>query len=753
MVITILAGIVLTLAWQTGTASSRQPPATGTVPQRHSVPVHDMGGNLEGRTVIVRVYADWVHAPGEFELLRIPFEGHQATILPDETATAPMIVIAAEDQEDETVKKAVGSTIWTQNLAQKGEMTAPFLPVPARESGPWQFTDALGEPLAGATVEIRLAESWSPHSPRIRLGATTLGPAGQLPSRMALGTIRALYFGVSHSDYGYAEIGEPFEPDRNVIVPLVRRGTIAAQRAIRGRVVNPNGMPVAGAIITCPHARTLGEGLINGLNGLYRGVTDANGAFAFYLPNRNVRDERGKLIPPKTQYAVRIEAPRTTRLLPYAEPMENGRDTLIVLECGDRLRRLRFEDQNGPITDPKRLQNITVRLQRPGRSTLTLHYDDWKDGVALPPGTCEASMFFLPEECRFEPVEVTHASPLELVFRLPPTVTYYGYVVHGLTGLPLAGAFVLAMNSSSGGRLCDLTAGQWDALHRLVRDPPQDDAALEPLRKMYGFVGLARTDATGFYRMTLEPEKAFYGFLVFEQDYLAVRHRKHALQADAHHLAEVPTIKLFPAATVFVETAVAKEHPSIGPKWAIDDPSPPAWVPELLALDDGLESSLEYKDWLEPNARQPVHVPAGVRVRLRLELPYDEELCPLPIPQTICLGQGETADLGRFTVEPALMVQVKAIDSTGQTLEGIPIRTVELRGKNSFWGTPHNTDEHGLARFYVVPHSTGTFGILHHEEGSFPLQATVDYQVGGPEDAGREFVLPLSAEMLGHLLR
>jgi hypothetical protein len=716
--------------------------------------MQDVTGQLDGRTLMVRAYADWTHAPGEFELLRVSFKSRQAIVSPDETTNPPIIVVAAEDQEDETVKKAVGSTVWAQSLAEQSGLglPIPLSPGQERESRPWQFTDALGEPLAGATVEMWLTDY---PGPRLRLGRTTLGPDGQLASRRVLGSLRAVYFVVSHPDYGCAEIREPFEPDRNIIAPLVRRGTIAADRAIHGRVVDPNGVPVAGATITCPHIRTLGEGLINGLGGVYKGIADANGVFSFYLPNRKVRDERGDLIPPKSRYAVRIETPTALGLLPYIEPIENGRDALIVLERGDRLRRLRFEDPNGPITDPKRLQYITVQLRRPGRSVLTLYYDDWKAGATLPPGTCEASMFVISGECKFEPVEITRSSPSELVFRLLPTVGYYGRVVEGLTGRPMPGAFVLAMSANcSDMRLCDLTAEQWDALHRLPSDPRPDDAALAPLRKVYAFSKLVRTDARGSYSMALEPEKPFYGFVVFAQDYLAVLHRKHALQADAKHLAEVPTIKLFPAATVFVETSVDKEHPSIMPKWEIDEQSRPAWVQELLALDDGRESFLEYKDWLKPNIKQPVQVPAGVRLRLRLEMPYDEQFCPIVIPQTIYLGHGETADLGHFTFERALAVQVKAVDAAGRALEGIPVRALHVdRDAVRAWSVPHNTDEHGLARFYLVPNSAGSFGVLYHPDGGGSLQETVDYRVGGPEDAGREFVLQLSNAMVAYLLR
>ena len=743
-IITVLTVLAVTVPLQVDEAHER-----GVYEQ-----LHGRGRNtvseLDGKTLAVRVYADWKTAPNEFELVSLPIENKRVVIDPNASAVPFAVVVAGEDQQDEAVKARLGDYIGAWTVTKRFDLVSPFVEPPARLKPQWQFTDALGEPLPGATVAISVGEFGGL---RIRLDRATLDDAGRLQWRALHGNLRMVYFTVSHPDYGHAEAVHHLGLNEEVVVPLVRTGTVAADRAIRGRVMAPSGRPVGGATIECSEVRTLGEGLINGLDNRSKGITDANGAFSFYMPNQVRRDRRGELIPPKSRYDVRIEAPKALGLLPYGEPIENGRESLIVLERGDRMRRFRFEDEDGEITDPARLERITVTLRRPDRRPLMLRHKDWKDGAALVPGTYEASMRGAGEECRFEPVEVTAESPDEVVFALPPAVTYYGRVVHGATGRPMAGAFVLAMHAvASDRRLCDLTRAEWDALHSLPTEPAADEPTLAPLRKMYAFTKVVRTDAEGVYTVTLEPEEEFYGFIAFERDFLAVMYRRSYLTPDEDRFAEVPPMKLFAAAKVLVEPMVDQEHVSIMPKWVIERQGRPAWVEDLLRLNDNRQSSLEYDRWLKPNLRQPVHIPAAVTLRLELETPYEEEFCSLPIPQPLYLMQGEVVDLGRFTLEPALPVQVRVVDSGGHALEGIPIRPLWVRDDGRHWGVPHITDEQGVSRFHVTPHSNGSFGVLYHGNG-VNLKEIMEYRVGGWEDAEREFTFQISDEMLTYLLQ
>jgi len=704
-------------------------------------------GELDGRNLVVRLYSHWRQDPTKFEKLDVKLKGSQVVLEPDESVASALVVIVAQDQTDNMVSQAIGDRLCAWEFKREVRFPLPFPDGQPDDKKFWMFTDALGEPMPGATVELLLPDHGGP---RIAVGRYVLDDAGRLCEKRFFGDFHTFSCRLSHRDYGLTEVSGLSRHDAKIVLPLVRADTIAAQRAISGLVVDPDGEPVAGAVVECTNARTLGEGLINSLHGRsYRVITDEAGAFRLYLPNEKRRDERGYLIPPKTRYNVRIEAPKQLGLLPYAGPIENGQETLVTLERAGYLRTLQFEDENGDNIDPAQLETLNIRVHRPDHDPLTLHWADWKDGVLLPLGTYEAATYESGGKCSFEPLEVTEQSPRELVFRLPKAVTYFGRVVHGITGEPMQGAFVVAMNASSQGRLCDITPEQWDALHQLQDDPPVDSPAVAPLKKIYGFTKLVRTDETGSYSVTIGPRQSLYGFVAFEQDYLGVMYRKFSLKPDRNRYAEVPMIKLFPAARVIVEPTTTERHVSICPNWVIDKAGSPAWVRELLDIDNGRESALEYKRWMQENVRQHVYVPAGVHLRLKLEAPYDSKWCPIELPQVIYLNHGDILDLGRCTFAEALKVRVKVINATGRTVEGIPVRVLRDDGA---WSVAHNTDEEGIATFNVVPDSSGTFGVSYHGDAGVHLRETIPYRVGGGEDEPRQFTLQLSDEILRYLL-
>jgi len=615
------------------------------------------------------------------------------------------------------------------------------------QPSPIVFLDALGDPIGQATVEVFLRTNYSPEGPRGLIMKSRLNEVGALqlaPNRRQAGRIN---FTLIHPDYGIA-IGDYYShrSPEVVHIPLVKRGTEAYARSIRGIVVDSNNVAIPDAFVKCSNIRTLGEGLISSRGGEeYKALTNEQGEFFFYLPNNQGR----KLIPPKSVYHVRIEAPGELDLMPYQGTIGIGETATIVLEQGQHLHTFAFDDGTGLITEAEKLKRIHILITRPNRSRISLGYGRWKDGGIFPLGTYKAMMGTDEGEVEFLPMEVTEQSPDELVFTFPEATVYYGRVIHGLTEEPMPGAFVIGMWSSSNGNLSHITPEQWENLHDLPSDPCVDDEAIKPIREIYGFNKVVRTDEDGRFEMTYEQGEDVYGFIAFEEDFLGIRHRKHALEPDENRMVRVPTFRLFPAAKVIVETKVAEKHVSIMPQWVIDKENSPSRVKDFLNIDDDRETHFTYRKWLEENQVESFYVPAGINLKIRLGAPYDRQWCPITIDETINLRQGEVYDLGTHEFQPALVISIRVLNSSNQPVEGVPVHLV-VGGIH--WGVVHITDVNGITEFHTPPHSSAELGVHCFGEG-VRLKETIFCEIGGEEDMNRQFELTLSDELLYHLFK
>jgi hypothetical protein len=720
-----------------------------------SLTEHLCQDDLEGKDVLVRIYNNWQTDPRAYKLINVPlsrlsvsFDAVRKAFPGIEDSAA--VVVCGRQQKDEVVAKMLGDSVCVERY-KKGQKLR-FRPLQSGSNGSSELnvTDALGLAFPKASVDI-FVRGPGDNGPRIYLSTADTDEQGRLQVPVLTGELRFFSFVISEPNYGialidpYIDLGE----QKELTVPLVSKSSEAFQRSIHGVVVDPEGNPIAGAVIECSYIRTLGEGLINALNDWSnKSLTDDKGAFNLYLPNENIRDDRGYLIPPKSQYHVRIEAPKELGLVPYVKPIENGREALIFLESGGRFRTLIFEDANGLITDPNKLRYISMTIIQSDGSRVSLRYEDFKDGGIFPLGEYHAVRRGM-DEFDFEPLTVNEQSPDELIFKLPESILYHGQIVHGLTGEPMEGAFVIGFISSSKGNLSMITDQQWQALHALSAEPSLTEPALKPICRIYGVKKIVRTDELGNFQMSFRPGE-IYGFIAFEKDYLGLMHRRHALVTDQNGQAEIPVMKLYPAATVLIELRTEAKRISIWPRWIIDENENPAWVNEFLTTDDRRESLFTYDGWIEQNKVQSFHVPAGLNLRVKLDTPYERQFCPIEIPQLIHLTQGQMLDLGQHDFKAALDVYVQVINSKSQAIEGVPVNV--LHGGKAL-SAPHITDESGIARFNVTPYSVGQFSVICHKEGGEFLKETIPFQIGGNTDSGRQFTLQLSDEILELLFK
>jgi hypothetical protein len=720
-----------------------------------SLTEHLCQDDLEGKDVLVRIYNNWQTDPRAYKLINVPlsrlsvsFDAVRKAFPGIEDSAA--VVVCGRQQKDEVVAKMLGDSVCVERY-KKGQKLR-FRPLQSGSDGSSELnvTDALGLAFPKASVDI-FVRGPGDNGPRIYLSTADTDEQGRLQVPVLTGELRFFSFVISEPNYGialidpYIDLGE----QKELTVPLVSKSSEAFQRSIHGVVVDPEGNPIAGAVIECSYIRTLGEGLINALNDWSnKSLTDDKGAFNLYLPNENIRDDRGYLIPPKSQYHVRIEAPKELGLVPYVKPIENGREALIFLESGGRFRTLIFEDANGLITDPNKLRYISMTIIQSDGSRVSLRYEDFKDGGIFPLGEYHAVRRGM-DEFDFEPLTVNEQSPDELIFKFPESILYHGQIVHGLTGEPMEGAFVIGFISSSKGNLSMITDQQWQALHALSAEPSLTEPALKPICRIYGVKKIVRTDELGNFQMSFRPGE-IYGFIAFEKDYLGLMHRRHALVTDQNGQAEIPVMKLYPAATVLIELRTEAKRISIWPRWIIDENENPAWVNEFLTTDDRRESLFTYDGWIEQNKVQSFHVPAGLNLRVKLDTPYERQFCPIEIPQLIHLTQGQVLDLGQHDFKAALDVYVQVINSKSQAIEGVPVNV--LHGGKAL-SAPHITDESGIARFNVTPYSVGQFSVICHKEGGEFLKETIPFQIGGNTDSGRQFTLQLSDEILELLFK
>ncbi len=126
-------------------------------------------------------------------------------------------------------------------------------------------------------------------------------------------------------------------------------------------------------------------------------------------------------------------------------------------------------------------------------------------------------------------------------------------------------------------------------------------------------------------------------------------------------------------------------------------------------------------------------------------------MAPPPIHiRTARFKQGEVTDLGRVEFPPTMQVAVKVINSAGTPVPGVRIDCVYEDGFH--WVAREATNADGIVTLSVPTHSGGKFRTSHYDRQTQTLtEESTPYAVGGEEDAGKEFTLQLSNEMVRRL--
>ncbi|MEN6625082.1 MAG: hypothetical protein ABFD69_02520 [Candidatus Sumerlaeia bacterium] len=667
-----------------------------------------MAQNLAGHKVVVRRYSRLAANPAAYEGVVVDIKPDGIGLEPGQIPDAGALVLTAPDQKDPDVaallQGGVFSAAYRDGQVDTGSGFAPLAqrrPTLADFGVDGETTivrktvlDAFGKPIIGAAVEIGLEHGKDGGGPV--MPGTPSDIAGGIEFFSTRGFYRSVRIAISHERYGAAL----FANADDAKLPLVADDDPAAPRALSGIIFDSAGKPAAGALIKLSHLRAPGMGLINAAYGC-AALSGRDGRFRIYPLVKGKRAEDADLVPPGSTYHISVELPSDPGQPPLAFQPRSGADAEIRLTSGDRVRRFSFVDANGAAFDPARIQNVIIR--GPSQSQ-RYAFSDAARGMRFLPGTYEASLTPAP---KFEPVTIDSKSPETIVFRVAGSIAYEGRVIDAITSRPLAGALVYIMTMQVSENWHDLTAQQWEAIHRLPAEPGIDAAALAPMRAG-GRPVVARTGPDGRYRITAPAGMAVHSLGAVEENYLNVQQPVHAARPDEKGVVAVADFGLVPAAVVTVSV--------IGPdgarvtviaRWVADAASlPPRWKESLFS--DRIGSRVIYP-YMHGGASGSIPVPAGIPLGLTLRPPTRSHLAPVRIAGPIQLNPGQTRDLGEVKAVAMALGTVQVLGPDAMPIEGLPVRAVTVENGKRMGGLACNTDAQGLAFLDVEPGSRGLF--------------------------------------------
>lgn len=664
--------------------------------------------------------------------------------------------------------------------------------VPALPRQKWcAFVDALGRPMAGATVEVVRSPTWESRQPgKSSLPPVRLDEAGRLRPPPENPMLQLCCFLVHDPNYGTAIVeprtrmlGKPDEPLDLCAVPLVPAATQEDERSIWGTVVDSDGVPIPEAVLQCAEVRILGGGSLRvwcpgppTMIRFAKVLTDAQGRFSMHLPLGNDDGALGRSVPPGATYEVTIDSATGVKLQRLHAQLVAGREHTIVVERKPEgpaafTGTLVFEDERGPVTSVEKLRQVTLSIQRQtgaGRSEgTTFGPGGWLEKTELEFGTYSATAEWDGRLYVFESVVVTPRSPETIVFT-PKEITaaqsvYRGRVVNGATGSPIGGALVLLRPEPGAFYEPDEKAAK-----RIYYLGPETDANdLIEIFKSDPQWPVTWTDRVGRFEMSLsgmQSRPPFVTLLAIKRDFLGAELQLSAIPSQADPFGQrrlrefemdsqgrvlLPEMKLFPAGTVTVEPSVSDGEKDVQFYYRTAPDDPTTWLKDLWATPKASQGmSVFRKSRLPTNESQKVYVPAGVTLTLVLQR-IGGQFSPVVI-EPVYLRQGEVLDLGRVEFSPAMQVVVKVLDSAGKPLEGITLRC--RTDGIGYTGLGFVTDPEGRALVNAPQNSRGQFVVEYPDRESMTVvREGTPYEVRGSEDEGREFVLVLSDEFLGQL--
>jgi len=497
--------------------------------------------------------------------------------------------------------------------------------------------------------------------------------------------------------------------------------------------------------------------------------TDLSGLTAL-APGYHRRSMPARGIPPNAEGVFEIP---TVKLLPF--DYQRWLPTFVL------------EDEAGPVTDPNKLDQVHVEVEIASGATNGMSWRNLSSGSAVLAGIYYAEATWGAKRYIFEPVDLRDRRPQTVVFR-PKKIervaaVYKGTVVHGITGRPIEGAVVVLGPTMARGDTSELSPEEWAAIRALGPKLDINDPNLTPLLSdLIGsgrppgimIQGLAQTDSDGRYALVCERNNQLLHnhLLVVAQDFVGVmqqayrtvrpeealrgRPETEQLPADENGVVAVQPLKLFPAGIVVFQPVISDpgyedRRERLHFYWMIlPDANQPDSVQSLYGDfrdNGGVNPFCAYE--LRPNVAQTRYVPAGTNLRIMLR-PIGRADTPPAHFEDIRLAQGQVLDLGRVELKPGAPVVVRVVDSAGNPIRNQGIEYVQEDGFS--WGPNSRTDADGKMTVGLPANSAGHLRICRYiQQTQTHIESSTPYKIGGQEDAGKEFTLQLSDELIQFL--
>jgi len=597
--------------------------------------------NIANRQVYVRIYENPAEDHYTYRLVQVPLKGTLIDLSGYGVDESMIVMMVGEDQRDEEVRGFLRSGSSNHRLGYQSWPIAAFVyrdgqPLNLKErkstcSYTVYFKDALYRAADGVKVKFYIYSLEGGCERRVFIREVELDQSGQFEVPYFRGNVNCVYLEVTHSE-NYGEVvvnigwnnNPPGGNSEKVILPWVSAARKDYLRTVCGVVVDDANEPVAGAKIRC-YGNPKGSPTCLGV------ITDANGWFTFFPrpPCDCDEDTHGG----EPLLKIRVDAPRESALVPFIGAIKPDPNcNVIKLNEYGRFHTFVFQENGVPITEPEKLEELEVWIEREGRPTIRYTYYGLAGGRYVPNGIYRADYIQgYKKKYEFEPVDVNDDSPEELVFEIKKSLKYVGTVVDAVTGEPMPDVILITAakefsDSSNAGRLTD---EQWE---QLISGEEYNRAKKTVFHQLFGIFScdqIAITDEQGRFTIHSDFGHTIPMVRAFKKNYLDIRQSTASLKPDSNGVVTVPDIPMFRAAKVILRPVISSDmmvyarwlpEPNDLPLWAAN-PSQVAGYRSFFKLYFGDSEEPVDKEYKPSKAEVVEAVPYGGYAPVGLQYP------------------------------------------------------------------------------------------------------------------------------------